>query len=64
MRLRFWRNKRQTTRLDEIEAEAVKVHQKNITNIRQSRGDVDKLNIALKQNNIVFQLASVMGHTK
>ena len=62
MKVLFWRNRKQTARLDEIEREAVKVHQENITNIRKSRVPVDKLNVALKQNNIVFQLASVIGH--
>lgn len=64
MRLLFWRNGKQTDRLDELEREASKTHQKNISKIKGTRQKVDTLNIVLKQNNIVFQLAHVIGHQK
>lgn len=64
MKLLFWRNKKQTAQLDQLEREASSVHQKNISNIRQNRAKVDTLNTVLKQNNIVFQLAHVIGHQK
>ena len=62
MKLLFWRNKKQTAQLDQLEREASSVHQKNISNIRKNRAKVDTLNTVLKQNNIVFQLAHVIGH--
>jgi hypothetical protein len=62
MKLLFWRNKKQTERLEQIEREASLVHKKNISKIVSTRQNVDKLNVALKQNNIVFQLAHVIGH--
>ena len=62
MNILFWRNKKQTAKLDEIEREAVKTHQKNISKLVATREKVDTLNVALRQNNIVFQLAHVIGH--
>lgn len=64
MKLLFWRNKKQSAELDAKEREAAKVHQKNISKIKQTREKVDKLNVVLQQNNIVFQLAHVIGHQK
>lgn len=64
MKLLFWRNKKQTAALDELEREALKVHQENITKLKQNRERIDTLNTVLKQNNIVFQLAHVIGHHK
>lgn len=62
MILLFLRDKKQTSELDQIEREAHSVHQENITKIQQTRKKVDKLNMALKQNNIVFQLAHIIGN--
>lgn len=64
MKLLFWRNKRQTAKLDELDREAHLVHEKNIKQIRQTKQKVDTLNVALRQNNIIFQLAHVIGHQK
>ena len=64
MKLLFWRNQQQRAKLDELEREAELVHQKNITKLQDNRKKVDKLNLVLKQNNIVFQLAHVIGHQK
>jgi len=64
MKLLFWRNKKQSARLDQLEREASSVHQENISTIRSNRQKVDTLNTVLKQNNIVFQLAHVIGHQK
>lgn len=60
----LFRSKKDKDRLDQLEAEATKVHQKNISNIAKTRQKVDTLNVVLKQNNIVFQLAHVIGHQK
>lgn len=64
MKLLFWRNKKQAAELDAIEREALETHQKNISKLKENRAKVDTLNIALRQNNIVFQLAHVLGHQK
>ena len=64
MKILFWRNKKQTARLDQLEVEASKIHRQNIDNIREKRQNVDTLKTVLKQNNIVFQLAHVTGHAK
>lgn len=64
MNLLFWkpRNKEKQAELDAIEVSAAKTHRQNINNIVKSRQKAVKLNVALKQNNIVFQLAHVTGH--
>lgn len=62
--IRLFRSRKDKQRLDELEREASLTHQKNITEIRKNRAKVDKLNVVLKQNNIVFQLAHVIGHQK
>lgn len=62
--MNLWRTKKQKDKLDELDRQANAVHQKNIKNIREKRKPVDKLNVVLKQNNIVFQLAHVIGHQK
>lgn len=62
--IRLWRSKKDKQRLDALEREASKVHQKNISKIAETRKKVDTLNVVLKQNNIVFQLAHVIGHHK
>lgn len=64
MKFLFVKAKRQVEALERVEKEAAEVHEKNITKIQQTRQKVDKLNVVLKQNNIVFQLAHVIGHTK
>lgn len=64
MKLLFWRNKKQSARLDELDREAHLTHQKNIAKIKDTKRNVDTLNVVLKQNNIVFQLAHVIGHNK
>lgn len=64
MNLLFWRNKKQNAQLDEIEREAHEVHQKNISKIVETKEKVDTLNVVLKQNNIVLQLANVIGPHK
>lgn len=64
MNLTFWRHQKQTAELDAIEHEAKLVHRENIKKIVKTRQKVDTLNVALQQNNIVFQLAHVIGHQK
>ena len=55
------KDKAKKERLAELEREAIKVHQKSITNISDTKQKVDKLNVVLGQNNIVLQLAHVIG---
>lgn len=62
MKLLFW-NKQEAKKQQaaQLEREAAKIHQKNISKIADTKQKVDKLNVVLKQNNIVFQLAHVIG---
>lgn len=64
MRFRLFKNTKDKNRLDELERQAHLTHQKNIKKIRDTKSNVDTLNVVLKQNNIVFQLAHVIGHQK
>lgn len=50
--------------IERLDRDAAETHKKNIGKIVANRKDIDKLNTVLKQNNIVFQLAHVIGHTK
>jgi len=58
----FNRSKKQSTKLDDAELAAAKVHKTNITKIKQTREKAEKLNRVLKENNITLQLARAMGH--
>lgn len=65
MKLLFWKHKHghhRKEQLDAAEQQARKTHQENIKSIVKSRQKAVTLNKALKQNNIVFQLANVTGH--
>lgn len=63
MKLLFWKKEQEVKkqRAAQLEREAIKTHQKNMSNIAETKQKVDKLNVVLKQNNIVFQLAHVIG---
>ena len=64
MKLLFWKNKVENEKLDALEHEAATVHQKKLAEIDETQQKVDKLNLVLTQNNIVFQLAHVTGNHK
>ena len=64
MNLKFWKHKRETEILDEIEREAAAVHSDNITKLRENRQVLNNLKQALEENNIIFQLAHVTGGHK
>ena len=67
MKLLFWKRNHghhKKEQLDAIEKSAAQTHRKNINNIVKSREKAVTLNKALQQNNIVFQLANVIGPHK
>lgn len=64
MKFLLWKHRTKLEKLDEIERQASQVHQENISEISAERKKVDKLNVVLKQNHIVFELAHVIGNGK
>lgn len=62
MKLLFWRNKKQTAKLDAIEHEAVLVHEENMRKLQNNRKNIDTLNEALRRNHITFNLVKAIGH--
>lgn len=62
MKFLLWKHRTKLEKLDEIERQASQVHQENISEISAERKKVDKLNVALKENHIVFELAHVIGN--
>jgi hypothetical protein len=64
MKFLLWKHRSKLAELDEIERQAEQVHQENISEISAERQKVDKLNVVLKQNHIVFELAHVIGNGK
>ena len=62
MKLLFWKKQEAKKQIAaQLEREAIETHQKNLNKIRDTKEKVDTLNVVLRQNNIVLQLAHVIG---
>jgi hypothetical protein len=60
--MRLFSQRKRVAALEELSKQATVKHRENLSNIVETRKNVDKLNVVLKQNNIVLQLAHVIRY--